>query len=890
MTKHYAITLIIFLVQSFFPQEVIFEKSYSELPFPVRIENSGIYSIASFDVNNSLVSFSSFDEKGVFTYADGKFKLSNPHQKAGEDFYVEESTIAGSSESIVRKIFHNGIHTLFEKDGVYISKTGEKLTVSVPNRSELLITSNIPGASFTLKKTFPNDLACAEFIGIDKLGNLFVEIEKYISEVPLKIRREVIVFSKSGNPISILALSSIKYLYTLKDLSIDPDGNLYHLITFHNKVQIVKWSGLTNYNPSVITYPPQYNQDIHYNNIVPTSEIETKVTGEENVLIGTSRRDALRIGDTYVLHQFVCNPVNLAPNGITAPDGDIVRTPSWLIEGTNARIPYKWGGFSTLAQFDAGLAAGKYAGDTHTSGVSSYAYGVDCSGFVSRCWKLTYHASTSYMPNITTQYPSWDDLKPGDAIHKVGHVRLFIKRNVNGSFKIVEAASRNWAVSYWSFSASDLTAYTPRYYNNMEVNYNSQIPVLLSVEALTQNEAELNWDCDSTNIVGYRVYGSQDGENWSLLLNENECTTTYALLTLTGSIKYFRISSVKNDPPDYSESYWSNVLGSTFSSSEKKALIVDGFEREMGSWQATGNSFVTKYGNAVHLNSIPFVSIKNSQLLDGSFSLTDFDYVFWILGDESTADETFNSAEQQLIKNYLEAGGNMFVSGSEIGWDLYYNGTAEDKHFYNNYLMADFVSDDAQSLSVVGVDSLSLADCSFSIGQTYDEEYPDEINSINGSLICIRYSNNKGAGIQYCGYFNNSNNLSKIIHLAFPLETTADESSFNSVILKAIYYFNNAVSSAGEETITINSFNLSQNYPNPFNPVTKIAYQLPTAGHIYLKIFDVLGNEISTLVDEYRNAGRYEVTFDASSLPSGVYFYQLTAGSFKTVRKMNLIK
>ena len=96
-------------------------------------------------------------------------------------------------------------------------------------------------------------------------------------------------------------------------------------------------------------------------------------------------------------------------------------------------------------------------------------------------------------------------------------------------------------------------------------------------------------------------------------------------------------------------------------------------------------------------------------------------------------------------------------------------------------------------------------------------------------------------------------------------------------------------------------FELQQNYPNPFNPVTKISWQSPVGSHQTIKVFDVLGNEIATLVDEYKPAGRYEVEFQSSvgsrqpayrtgRLASGIYFYQLRAGEYTSVKKMILIK
>lgn len=92
-------------------------------------------------------------------------------------------------------------------------------------------------------------------------------------------------------------------------------------------------------------------------------------------------------------------------------------------------------------------------------------------------------------------------------------------------------------------------------------------------------------------------------------------------------------------------------------------------------------------------------------------------------------------------------------------------------------------------------------------------------------------------------------------------------------------------------------FILNQNYPNPFNPSTKISWQSPVAGHQTLKIYNLLGNEVATLVNEFKEAGKYEISFDASNLPagrqglsSGVYIYKLQVGSFVSTKKMLLLK
>ncbi len=90
--------------------------------------------------------------------------------------------------------------------------------------------------------------------------------------------------------------------------------------------------------------------------------------------------------------------------------------------------------------------------------------------------------------------------------------------------------------------------------------------------------------------------------------------------------------------------------------------------------------------------------------------------------------------------------------------------------------------------------------------------------------------------------------------------------------------------------IAVSDFVLQQNYPNPFNPVTTISYEISEPGLISLKIYDDLGREIATLVNEFKAAGAYQIQFNANDLPSGVYFYRLIAGSYNESKKMIVLK
>jgi hypothetical protein len=98
------------------------------------------------------------------------------------------------------------------------------------------------------------------------------------------------------------------------------------------------------------------------------------------------------------------------------------------------------------------------------------------------------------------------------------------------------------------------------------------------------------------------------------------------------------------------------------------------------------------------------------------------------------------------------------------------------------------------------------------------------------------------------------------------------------------------VSNQSSVMLNPDDFNLAQNYPNPFNPETRISFSIPSKGLVTLKVFDMLGREVSSLVNEVKNAGVYDVKFNASALPSGTYFYRLETGNFVSTKKMMLIK
>lgn len=110
-----------------------------------------------------------------------------------------------------------------------------------------------------------------------------------------------------------------------------------------------------------------------------------------------------------------------------------------------------------------------------------------------------------------------------------------------------------------------------------------------------------------------------------------------------------------------------------------------------------------------------------------------------------------------------------------------------------------------------------------------------------------------------------------------------------TLLINIVRYMLNIVN-VDEDISLPETFELYQNYPNPFNPLTIIQFRIPNSEFVSLKVYDVIGNEVATLVDEYKPAGMHNVQFTMNNLTSGVYFYQLKAGSFTETKKMILIK
>jgi hypothetical protein len=130
----------------------------------------------------------------------------------------------------------------------------------------------------------------------------------------------------------------------------------------------------------------------------------------------------------------------------------------------------------------------------------------------------------------------------------------------------------------------------------------------------------------------------------------------------------------------------------------------------------------------------------------------------------------------------------------------------------------------------------------------------------------------------------------KSVTISFPLYymDQADAKELMEFILTN--KFDEVMPVVNEESKIPDEYNLEQNFPNPFNPSTTIRYSLPEDSYVTLRIYNLLGEEVSTLINTQQKAGRYEINFDASQLASGVYIYRLEAANYTASKKLMLMK
>lgn len=319
-------------------------------------------------------------------------------------------------------------------------------------------------------------------------------------------------------------------------------------------------------------------------------------------------------------------------------------------------------------------------------------------------------------------------------------------------------------------------------------------PELLRVTSQPDGTSlQLTWSNEKFIRTGYRIYASSDGVNFSAPISVGAAVHSFTESGLSpGTNRYYKVSVVGSG----GESKASRIYGAQVGGSPR-VLIVDGNDR----WQflpaenpsCTNHGFAAMAGQSI--SGPAFETANHHAVLDGSVALTNYPAVVWLLGEESTADETFSPSEQSLVTGYLNAGGNLFVSGAEVGWDLdrASGPTAADRSFYRTVLRAAYIADDSATYAfnpAAGGVFLNDSASGFDNGTkgTYNVDYPDVLAPTNGSVVALTYTGGTGgtAAVQYDGSLGGG----RVMNWGFPFETITNSFARTVYMSDVLRFFN----------------------------------------------------------------------------------------------------
>lgn len=297
--------------------------------------------------------------------------------------------------------------------------------------------------------------------------------------------------------------------------------------------------------------------------------------------------------------------------------------------------------------------------------------------------------------------------------------------------------------------------------------------------------------------TGYRVYVSNNGKDVEYRAAPD--TTSYVLNALPGEWWTVYVTAYNEG----GESFPSNAATAQSAEDVRPLLLVDGFDRNDNTLTPTqtvsglsGRSNVGTFSRvqARLVNDYTYTarygemlgaagwtggmdSTTNDIVMEGLLDLGNYPAAIWFTGNESTVDETFNQAEQNLVRNFVENGGGLIATGAEIGWDLGRSGfsSTSDQAFYADVLGGNYIADDASAYGVSGTPGTPFEGMAFSFSQgentLYDAAFPDVLapSSAAGEEL-LRYSNGEGAAVLTGG----SEGRGTVALLGFPIETITD--------------------------------------------------------------------------------------------------------------------
>ncbi|NIS14642.1 MAG: T9SS type A sorting domain-containing protein, partial [Aliifodinibius sp.] len=323
-----------------------------------------------------------------------------------------------------------------------------------------------------------------------------------------------------------------------------------------------------------------------------------------------------------------------------------------------------------------------------------------------------------------------------------------------------------------------------------------------------------------------------------------------------------------------------------------KILLIDNDNLHM-------NEYETYYTDIFDSLKLPYIYYSLDTMGTPGPDYLNFENIVWFSSFDS-----LSSDDVDFLKSYLDGGGRLFLTGQNIAEGL---ASGPDSLFLRDYLKCDYDSSQNRYAWLYGINGSYIGSDSLRLLLTFDgaasQNSRDMLRDIDpeasANLFYVYGGEVQGvAGLEYIGSY-------KLVFWGFGFEGLTSISPVVSTRLQAMQkvldFLENGISTDAEDEQEIGDhiprqFALGQNYPNPFNPRTQISYQLDrSVDNVTLKVYNILGQEVRTLVNEPQDAGFYEVAWDSrddngNPVATGIYFYRLQADNLTETKKMVLLK
>ncbi len=377
-----------------------------------------------------------------------------------------------------------------------------------------------------------------------------------------------------------------------------------------------------------------------------------------------------------------------------------------------------------------------------------------------------------------------------------------------------------------------------------------------SDQTLRSGDNGISWT-DISSSFPYTVYFIQSYENTVLALTTASGTTKYSFYISTDDgLSWSEKSNIDRGSGNGAILSMSSDGNNLFAVSNRRSIYksVDG--------GATWNEIIVTYPGTSGILSFAASGNKFLAVLEGDGSVLSTDGgINWSLTNSIS-----NISQIYKLEND--------IWGIGAGFTGIFKFNSTSNLWENNYLPSSFslpISIGANETKLISTFGDFLTGnrkyySSNDFGNSWTELTPDTIGLVNN--ITSRFAVTANSSFYFAGSWKNTNK--GISYSVFRLPIALTSSSFEKNTPKGLH--------------------LEQNYPNPFNPTTNIEFSLPQFSHVSLMIFDMLGNEVKSLINSSKEAGNYQVSFNASSLPSGIYFFRLETDGFSQSKKMLLLK